>query len=219
MSGNKRANARGKRPPPTPPERQPKSSVAKPAMKSGDYPFPFYGEGLAEYAESCDLQVWFVREPDLVERKAIMKHRPRVLKSVDWDGPAMSLGNGDQHANLAIREAYPPMGNGAWASTRQIKAFEADLVTWLVKTHATSPIAFVARREDREAGGTQLGDWHRWSMARIADHHTRVDAEPATVVGLRSWALAVPLQLQKLDPTMPIPTEYDEWLERWYARS
>jgi hypothetical protein len=183
------------------------------------YPYPFFGEGIAQYFEWADLHVWFVTPPNAAAKKAIVANMPKPLaKSVDWDGPAMNCGNGDQQANRAIRQAYPPIGKERWANERQLQAFEADIRTWLASVHAKYPIAFVARREDLEAGGTALGDWHRWSMTQLPIVFALVDAAPPKLVGLRAWALAVPLQLARDRSPALLPPRYVKWLQDWYAR-
>jgi hypothetical protein len=42
--------------------------------------------------------------------------------------------------------------------------FNADIERWLRALHARRPILFVVRREDGEAGGTDLGPWHNASV-------------------------------------------------------
>ena len=193
--------------------------TVEPPRGVAPYPFPFFGEGLAQYFEWADLHVWFAAAPNAAARKAIVAGMPRPLaKSVDWDGPAMNCGNGDQQANRAIREAYPPIGKDRWANDRQLTAFEADIRSWLAAIHAKYPIAFVARREDLEAGGTKLGEWHHWSMQQLRDHLARVDAAPPKIVGHRAWALAVPLQLAQHRSPALLPPKYVTWLQSWYAR-
>ncbi len=200
----------------------PKPAPAAPvavATPAAPYPYPFFGEGLAQYFEWADLHVWFATAPNAAGKKAITATMPKPLaKSVEWDGQEMNCGNGDQQINRAIREAYPPIGKDRWANDRQLTDFEADIRRWLAEIHVKYPIVFVARREDHEAGGTKLGEWHHWSMLQLKAHLDRVDAAPPKVLGLRAYALAVPLQLAQDRAPALLPPRYVKWLQDWYAR-
>jgi hypothetical protein len=152
------------------------------ARASKRYPFPFLGEGAAGYFEWGEILVWFVKPVPVRARGAVKRAIPEPFRGdLTWQGPVLYAGNGDQFIQFHIATAYGGVeqdededdeddehGFGdlrdVYATTAQLKQFERDLGTWLRALHEVHPIAFVARREDQEAGGTRFGAWHRWSV-------------------------------------------------------
>jgi hypothetical protein len=164
------------------------SSVTKPAK----HPFPFFGAGAASYFEWGGLYVWFEDPPARAARSKLLKKIPEPFRhDAGWGGPVLHATSGDQFINLHICTAYAKLGDQdddrgdpddedymdglefgvgqPFPNTRQMKAFEADIDAWLLALDRKHKIAFVARREDSEAGGTRLSAWHRWSLTRFAD--------------------------------------------------
>jgi hypothetical protein len=171
-----------------------KTAAKKPAKKpAARYPFPFFGAGLARYFEWGSLFVWFETPPPRAARAKLKKAIPEPFRQdVEWGGPVLHPGSGGQFTNLHICSAYARLGDPndsdqgpddedyfdsiegfgvgePFPNNKQSRAFEADITRWLHALHRKHPIAFVARREDSEAGGTELDAWHRWSLTRFAD--------------------------------------------------
>jgi hypothetical protein len=206
---------------------------------AGGYPFPFFGAGLAQYFEWGSLYVWFEAPPPRSARAGLKKQIPEPFRgSVEWEGPVLHPGNGDPMINLHIYTAYGELAGpedeedddedhylagleefdgrwGPWPNERQSEAFERDIADWLVKLHREHPIAFVARREDGEAGGTKLDAWHAWSLTRFADVVLpRFDAYHAQRDSLPGWALRTVLGLV-LDSKIAgrVPAHVRRWAE------
>lgn len=165
-----------------------KTTAVRASGRAAKYPFPFFGAGLAHYFEWGSLFVWFEEAPPRAARAALTRKIPEPFRhDAQWGGPVLHAGSGDQFINLHICMAYARLGDpeegdgdddlddlecgvGApFPNAKQSRAFEADLKTWLLALHRKHPIAFVARREDGEAGGTRLDAWHRWSLTRFAE--------------------------------------------------
>lgn len=157
--------------------------AAVPKAGSAKFPFPFLGEGAAGYFEWGEILVWFVEPVPVRARGAVKRAIPAPFRgSVTWQGPVLYAGNGDQFIQFHITQAYAGLAGEAddddeddddegfgdlrdiYASGAQLEQFERDIASWLLALHEVHPIAFVARREDSEAGGTRLGAWHRWSV-------------------------------------------------------
>ncbi|MCY1065456.1 hypothetical protein OV090_11820 [Nannocystis sp. RBIL2] len=201
------------------------------------YPFPFFGAGLASYFEWGSLYVWFEEPPPRAARAGLVRAIPEPFRRApEWGSFVLYAGSGDQFINLHICMAYAALGDPQqidpddddesfgfgvgqpFPNLRQSRAFEADLRAWLLALHRRHPIAFVARREDSEAGGTQLDAWHRWSLGRFAEvvlarwqaHHRKPPHR------LADWALRVALGLA-LDS--PIAEQVPAAAKAWYDRA
>ena len=193
------------------------------------YPFPFLGAGAASYFEFGEIVVWFAAPVPTRARAAIKRAIPAPFRrSVDWEGPILYAGNGDQFINFHITQAYPRRArdreepdyeDGGFGDERdmlpssdQSARFEADIVTWLRELHAERPIALVLRREDSEAGGTHLDRWHRWSAQHAVEHILPLlEPFPPARDSIREYAIGVCMEL--LQTTAPaiykaIPARY-----------
>ncbi len=214
----------------------------KPAKKTpaSKYPFPFLGAGLASYFEWGGLYVWFVDPPPKSARPKLLKKIPEPFRhDAEWGGHVLHATSGDQFINLHICSAYARLGDPdddsgdpddedymdglefgvgqPFPNSAQMKAFEADLTTWLHALHRHHPIAFVARREDSEAGGTKLDAWHRWSLTRFTDLILpRIQAhirKPGPK--LENWAVH---ELLNLVLDAPIKDQVPAAIKTWYDK-
>ncbi len=154
-------------------------------MKKSPVPFPFLGQGDAEYYEWFEMWVWFAEPLPKSARKALMKGAPRLC-AMDAQWPDASLlwaSTGDQwiqmhlvdeygtkaaqkkmHAAMAKEDPDDDDLDDMIAMGGETQKFNADIEKWLLALHAARPILFAARREDGEAGGTKLGAWHKQSV-------------------------------------------------------
>jgi len=170
----------------------------KPAAKSAKFPFPFFGQGDAEYYEWFEMFVWFASPVPKAKRVGLVKMAPKLCR-LDAQWPTAELlwpSTGDQWIQQHLVETYGTTaakkkmkkalaleeadregdGDGdddylddLLAMGGETKQFNADIEKWLLALHAKQPILFAARREDGEAGGTRLGAWHSASLKRYAD--------------------------------------------------
>lgn len=161
-------------------------SAAKPAAKSvakakpqtleveaGGIPFPFFGAGDADYFEWADLHIYFTRDPKPAEKKALTRTVPPPIGDVKWEGRHLYLSS-DQGVGRQIQAAYSRPAKQptslTWASRFKIpdapklSAFNADQERWLLEAHDIVPILAAFRRQDWEAGGTRLSQWHTLSL-------------------------------------------------------
>lgn len=209
-------------------------SKQPPKKPSSPPPFPFFGAGEARYFEWGSMYVCFETAPPRSARAAIRAEIPAPFRrNVEWSGPVLYCGGGDQFINLHIYNAYAALADetqddddayddefdgrwGPWPNDAQAKAFEADITAWLLKTHAKQPIAFAARGEDAEAGGTELDEWHAWSLTRFRDVLLpRIAADIAAPDELTGWALRTALGLVlDSEHAREIPAK----LKRWFAQ-
>lgn len=208
-----------------------KAVAKKTPAGASKHPFPFFGAGLASYFEWGGLYVWFEEPPPKAARAKLLKKIPEPFRGdAGWGGPVLHATSGDQFINLHICSAYARHGDAPdddlegygvgqpFPSRAQASAFEADIVAWLHALHREHKIAFVARREDGEAGGTRKDAWHRWSMARFLDvvlprwqaHHRK---PPHRLVdwSLRE-ALSLALDDARIAPAIPAA------VRAWYAK-
>ena len=175
--------------------RKPSAKKPKPKPKSKlEVPFPFLGQGDAEYYEWFEMWIWFEQPVPKAQRKAVLKDAP-VLCKMDATWPNASLlwaSTGDQWIQQHLIEEYGSKASNKKRSRASAKreadedpddeflddmiagdgetsAFNADIERWLRALHARRPILFAARREDGEAGGTQLGPWHDASLKLFSE--------------------------------------------------
>jgi hypothetical protein len=148
-------------------------------------PFPFLGQGDAEYYEWFEMWIWFEEPVPKSARKALMKGAPRLCAmDAQWPDPSLLWAStGDQwiqmhlvdeygtkaaqkkmHAAMAKEDPDDDDLDDMIAMGGETKKFNADIEKWLLALHAKRPILFAARREDGEAGGTKLGAWHKKSI-------------------------------------------------------
>ncbi len=142
-----------------------------------DYAFPFIGSGDADYFEWAEVHVAFQREPTEAEQAAITARVPPPLRdSIDFAGRHLMVAS-DQFAHAAMMEAYEKAphdetedafeGRFPFAASSKVEAFNEDTAAWLNHAHEQCPILVAFRAQDWEAGGTQLDDWHEWSVEQL----------------------------------------------------
>lgn len=192
--------------------KQPAKKAAKKAVarREQSYLFPFLGEGEASYFEWGEILVCFVKPVPVRARAAVKRAIPAPFRgSVTWEGPLLYAGNGDQWINFHITQAYPgdddddDFDDEGFGDLRDISpskaqsaSFERDIESWLQQLNSEHKLAFVARREDSEAGGTRLGKWHRWSAEQfVARVLPFLDPFPGSEGSTRAYASRVCMEL------------------------
>jgi hypothetical protein len=147
------------------------------------YPFPFFGAGDATYFEWAEVHVLFAREPTDAERAEIDARVPPPLRDEDedgesggisWNGAYLHVGSG-QFAHVEIAATYPAdesdeedlEGHIPFAADSRVTRFNQDIEAWLRHAHERCPIVVAYRPEDGESGGTELSDWHEWSLGGL----------------------------------------------------
>jgi hypothetical protein len=157
-------------------------------------PFPFIGQGDAEYYEWFEMWIWFEEPVPKAQRRALLQGAPRLCTlDAQWPHPALLWAStGDQWIQQHLVEEYGTKAAKAKMSKAmqkqeededfddddlddllacggETKTFNADIERWLRAMHDKRRILFVARREDGEAGGTRLGRWHKESVAMFSE--------------------------------------------------
>ncbi|MCG5212723.1 hypothetical protein [Streptosporangium sp. KLBMP 9127] len=143
------------------------------------YPFPFFGAGEARYYMWAEVHVRFAREPSSYQRSQLEAGIPQpVAEILDWcDGRQLMVASGlSLHSALVKR--YPlaegerdRLGEDGWlfAAPSRVAAFNAHLERWLHEINRHCPVLLAYRGEDRDGGGTDLSDWHEWSLLRLPE--------------------------------------------------
>lgn len=199
------------------------------------FPFPFFGAGDAAYFEWAEVHVLFGRTPSDKERAAIEARVPPPL-DCSWEGPELMVSS-DQFVHLAIAEHYPAdakdedegMEWDRWffAAPSRVRRFNEDIEAWLTYAHDRTPILAAFRREDGEAGGTQLSDWHTWSLDRLPEVFPALEPIIASFVASAeeddsqvSYLVSGVLQMA-VASDRPLPDHLDRWarpgLHEWEA--
>lgn len=155
-----------------------------------DHPgFPFIGAGDASYFEWAEVFVCFERVPTTAEAARIEQRVPVPLRdSIRWTGPVVAVAS-QQGVGRWIAAAYAEAPASPAELTTQSRfqvapaaayaTFNDDIEAWLVAAHAVAPILVAYRREDHEAGGTRLSDWHRASVPALPGVIARLVPEAA----------------------------------------
>lgn len=141
--------------------------------------FPFVGAGEASYFEWAEMFVCFTRPPSKAEAAAIAERVPPPLRdTIEWKGPILWVAS-EQGVGRSIKAAYgkarkPPtrptaQSRFAIAPANANERFNADIDAWLAHAHGKVAIRVAFRREDAEAGGTRLSDWHRASVKQLPE--------------------------------------------------
>jgi tetratricopeptide (TPR) repeat protein len=199
---------------------------------STTWPFPFFGAGEASYFEWAEVHVLFTREPSKTEKRKIKQNVPLALRdSFDWEGPALMVAS-DQFAHVAIAEQFARDDDddddededdddddddeGRWffASSAAVTRFNEATEAWLREAHEVCPILLAFRREDGESGGTELSDWHDWSVRSLPEllpalrelMQTNSDSH-------RAYLLRGVLDMGS-DAKIALPDDLLAWLER-----
>lgn len=147
-----------------------------PAAPAEGIPFPFVGAGEASYFEWADLHVYFARDPKPAERTKIAKTVPPPIGDVKWTG-RHCYASSEQGVGRQIQAAYGKSPKQPTQLTTQsrfkipdgpkLSRFNADTERWLLEAHDIVPILVAYRRQDWEAGGTQLSPWHHQSLPLV----------------------------------------------------
>jgi hypothetical protein len=158
-------------------------------------PFPFLGQGDAHYYEWFEMWIWFAEPVPRARRKELLADAPPPCAlDAQWPDPSLLWAStGDQWIHQHLIETYgtkAAKARNTRALARQAagggddgdddylddliaggeeQVFNAHIERWLHAMHAKRPILFAARREDGEAGGTQLGRWHAASRQLFLD--------------------------------------------------
>ena len=169
-----------KKPPPKKPVAR-KPAAKKPAatpqpVAAEGIPFPFVGAGEASYFEWAELHIYFARDPKPAERAKIAKTVPPPIGDVVWKGRHCHASS-EQGVGRQIQAAYSKPAKQPTQLTTQsrfkipdgpkLSRFNADTERWLVEAHEIVPILVAYRRQDWEAGGTQLSPWHHQSLPLV----------------------------------------------------
>jgi hypothetical protein len=56
-----------------------------------------------------------------------------------------------------------------FAASSRVRRFNEDIDAWLTAAHRHCPVLAAHRAQDTEAGGTELSDWHAWSVQRLPE--------------------------------------------------
>jgi hypothetical protein len=200
--------------------------------------FPFVGAGEASYFEWAEVHVRFTRTPTPAERRRIAKDVPPPIGNLKWDDALLSASS-EQGVGRQIKAAYQSpakktaptplvmQNRFAQASPSADGRFNAHIEEWLLGAHAVVPVLVAYRRQDHEAGGTQLSDWHHASMhavpavlGALAKVASESDADLAE--RLAAWAesesIAIDASLRRTIVTLKDAKEKAEELareERW----
>ncbi len=151
----------------------------KPRVRATTESFPFVGAGDASYFEWATVHVRFERAPSTAERDAVARSVPLPLRSdVTFTGAHLSVSS-EQGVGRWIESSYGPKAKPPtaltttsrfkMASTARCARFNRDIERWLIEAHGIVPILIAFRRQDAEAGGTQLSAWHERSLERAAN--------------------------------------------------
>lgn len=151
--------------------------------------FAFIGAGEASYFEWAEMFVLFEEAPSRAARAAIAKRVPPPLRdTIEWRGRLLWVAS-EQGVSRLVKSAYAKVPEAPSKLTTQTKhatapasataRFNADIVDWLGFAHAKSPILLAFRREDAEAGGTRLDDWHRSSLKGLPDLAAKLTEDEA----------------------------------------
>ncbi|MDJ1466808.1 WGR domain-containing protein [Xanthocytophaga flava] len=164
-----------------------------------DFPFPFFGAGYGRYFEWAEILVRFVTQPTYEQIEKIIQLAPAPIKPTkdDFTGRMLHAAS-EQFVNLYIQAAYEgspfkieditpgkaiPYTDKSdlySATPHALDAFEQDIEGWLLEIQQFCPIEFVFRREDWEAGGTNLSAWHRISLESIPELLEQWQQDPNT---------------------------------------
>ena len=189
------------------------STSAKPPVEDR---FPFIGAGDAAYFEWAELFVRFLTAPTAPVRRAIAERVPPPLRdTIEWDESMLWVAS-EQGVGRHIKNAYgKKKGKGVAALTSLTKfaqaggdadaMFNAHIEAWLRDAHRRCPILVAYRRQDFEAGGTELSDWHRSSIRHVQEAADAMAAEPtasdaALVERLIEWATDEGVRVKKTVP-------------------
>lgn len=158
------------------------------------FSFPFIGAGRARYFEWAELQVWFSTVPTPRQRQRIVETLPAPLPDARWRKQHL-IASSNPYVNCDIGAVYSGYSGERLQSyvpeREATRAFDDAIDRWLKEAHEIVPIHVAYRRQDTEAGGTDLSDWHTWSVRQarrflpaFADALAESRKSPAKTLGL-----------------------------------
>jgi hypothetical protein len=178
-----------------------------------DPEFPFIGAGDASYFEWAEMYAYFSRAPTKAEAAAIGKRVPPPLRdTIEWRGRLLWVAS-EQGVGRTIAAAYGKAPKPPTKLTTQSKfkiapgtayqRFNADIDDWLRFAHATVPVTVAYRRQDLEAGGTRLSDWHRASLRKLPGVIAELARETEPLIA----QVGIRLVAEAESATLPVPTD------------
>lgn len=152
------------------------------------FPFHFFGAGEAGYFEFVGVTVVLQRRPSATERESIEQGAAAYLRGgVKAKGKVIRLFAGEE-GGAFIRKHTPDRIN------RSIDA-------WLKRCHKVVPIVAAFRAEDHEAGGTELSEWHWWSVSELDEVAAKLEGVSSGLAGRDMLAAVRELPLRPLRPS------------------
>jgi hypothetical protein len=156
-----------------------KPKTPAPAPVTEGIPFPFIGAGDASYFEWADLHIYFARDVKPADKPKLEKTVPPPIGDIDWTSKRHLYLSSEQGVGRQIQAAYakkPTKPTSLTTTSRfkmadspKLSRFNEDIERYLLEIHAVVPILVAFRRQDWEAGGTQLSPWHTASLAHAKD--------------------------------------------------
>lgn len=209
-----------------------------------NFPFPFIGAGEASYFEWAEVHVEFAREPSEREKAAIAERVPPPLRdSIDFTGTHLLVAS-DQFAHMSMAETYEASEDDReeeddieedeyeerffFAKDSQVHAFNQDIEAWLRYSHEQCPIRVAFRAEDYESGGTELSDWHEWSVKQVpalldqkfkSVLETTEDTEDKQQNRYTYMVHGILQLARETNPDLELPEEFLEWLSPGYKEA
>lgn len=134
------------------------------------FPFHFFGAGEAGYFEFVGVTVVLQRRPSATERESIEQRAAAYLRGgVKVKGKVVRLFAGEE-GGAFIRKHTPDRIN-------------RSTVAWLKRCHKVVPIVAAFRTEDHEAGGTELSEWHWWSVSELDEVAAKLEGVSSGLTG------------------------------------
>lgn len=133
------------------------------------FPFHFFGAGEAGYFEFVGATVVLRRRPSAAERESIEQAAAAYLRGgVKAKGKLVRLFAGEE--------------GGAFVRKHTADRINRSIDAWLKRCHKVVPIVAVFRAEDHEAGGTELSEWHWWSVNELEEVAAKLEGIPSGLV-------------------------------------
>jgi hypothetical protein len=139
------------------------------SSQAARYPFVHVGAGISAARKDWWLTVVFA-QPIAAATKPLIESAPPALDSQLVRERVAIVGHNSDSLQWVVAAGYPGKGPRAAdgeATTRQWKAFNADVDAYLERLHRAAPITAVIRTVDDEYS-TELLPWHAWSCERLA---------------------------------------------------
>ena len=148
------------------------------------FPFHFFGAGEAGYFEFVGVTVVLQRRPSATERESIEQGAAAYLRGgVKVKGKVVRLFAGEE-GGAFIRKHTPDRIN-------------RSTVAWLKRCHKVVPVVAAFRAEDHEAGGTELSEWHWWSVSELDEVAAKLEGISSGLTGRDMLAAVRELPLRR----------------------